>query len=123
MLNFKAFFGAVKIFMQACSECSRVKVLASFVVLGKWTEQGIRNVQAAPERIKTTHSMIEKSGGKMTLYYTLGKYDFVMIVEVPNDAAIMAILLCLGSMGNVRTVSMKAWTEEEGARILTEPHP
>ena len=109
--------------MQVRSECSRVRVLASFVVLGKWTEQGIRNVQAAPERIKTTHSMIEKSGGKMTLYYTLGKYDFVMIVEVPNDDAIMAILLCLGSMGNVRTMSMKAWTEAEGAKILTEPHP
>ena len=100
-----------------------MKVLANFVVLGKWTEQGIRNVVAAPERIKTTHSMIEKSGGKMTLYYTLGKYDFVMIVEVPSDDAMMAILLCLGSMGNVRTMSMKAWTEEEGAKVLTQQHP
>jgi uncharacterized protein with GYD domain len=100
-----------------------VKVLASFVVLGNWTDQGIRNVQAAPERIKTTHSMVAKAGGKMTLYYTLGKYDFVMIVEVPNDDAIMEILLCLGSMGNVRTMSMKAWTEQEGAKILTAPHP
>ena len=100
-----------------------MRVLPSFVVLGNWTDQGIRDVKAAPERIKTTHSMVAKAGGKMTLYYTLGKYDFVMIVEVPNDDAIMAILLCLGSMGNVRTVSMKAWTEEEGARILTEPHP
>jgi uncharacterized protein with GYD domain len=100
-----------------------VKVLASFVVLGNWTDQGMRNVQAAPARIKTTHSMVEKSGGKMQLYYTLGKYDFVMIVEVPNDDAMMAILLCLGSMGNVRTVTMKAWTEQEGAKILTAPHP
>ena len=100
-----------------------MKVLASFVVLGNWTDQGIRNVQAAPERIKTTHSMVAKAGGKMTLYYTLGKYDFVMIVEVPNDDAIMEILLCLGSMGNVRTMSMKAWTEQEGAKILTAPHP
>jgi uncharacterized protein with GYD domain len=100
-----------------------VNVLPVFVVLGNWTEQGIRNVQAAPERIKTTHSMIEKAGGKMQLFYTLGKYDFAMIVEVPKDDAIMEILLCLGSMGNVRTVTMKAWTEEEGAKILTAPHP
>jgi uncharacterized protein with GYD domain len=100
-----------------------VNVLPVFVVLGNWTEQGIRNVQAAPERIKTTHSMIEKAGGKMQLFYTLGKYDFAMIVEVPKDEAIMEILLCLGSMGNVRTVTMKAWTEEEGAKILTAPHP
>jgi uncharacterized protein with GYD domain len=67
--------------------------------------------------------MVAKAGGKMTLYYTLGKYDFVMIVEVPNDDAIMEILLCLGSMGNVRTMSMKAWTEQEGAKILTASHP
>jgi uncharacterized protein with GYD domain len=100
-----------------------VNVLPVFVVLGNWTEQGIRNVQAAPERIKTTHSMIEKAGGKMQLFYTLGKYDFAMIVEVPKEDAIMEVLLCLGSMGNVRTVTMKAWTEAEGAKILTAPHP
>ena len=100
-----------------------MKVLPSFVVLGNWTEQGIRNVQEAPERIKTTHGMIEKAGGKMQLFYTLGKYDFVMIVEVPNDDALMSFLLRLGSMGNVRTTTMKAWTESEGAKILTAPHP
>jgi uncharacterized protein with GYD domain len=100
-----------------------VKVLPSFVVLGNWTEQGIKNVQVAPERIKTTRNMVEKAKGKMQLFYTLGKYDFVMIVEVPSDEAIMAILLCLGSMGNVRTTTMKAWTESEGAKILSAPHP
>jgi uncharacterized protein with GYD domain len=100
-----------------------VKVLPSFVVLGNWTEQGIKNVQVAPERIKTTRNMVEKAKGKMQLFYTLGKYDFVMIVEVPSDEDIMAILLCLGSMGNVRTTTMKAWTESEGAKILSAPHP
>ena len=100
-----------------------MKVLPSFVVLGNWTEQGIKNVQVAPERIKTTRNMVEKAKGKMQLFYTLGKYDFVMIVEVPSDEDIMAILLCLGSMGNVRTTTMKAWTESEGAKILSAPHP
>lgn len=100
-----------------------MKVLPSFVVLGNWTEQGIKNVQVAPDRIKTTRNMVEKAKGKMQLFYTLGKYDFVMIVEVPSDEAIMAILLCLGSMGNVRTTTMKAWTESEGAKILSAPHP
>jgi uncharacterized protein with GYD domain len=100
-----------------------VEVLPSFVVLGNWTEQGIRNVQDAPKRIRETHGIVEKAGGKMQLFYTLGKFDFVIIVEVPNDDAVMAILLCLGSMGNVRTTTMKAWTEAEGAKILKAPHP
>jgi uncharacterized protein with GYD domain len=100
-----------------------VRILPSFVVFGNWTDQGIKNVQDAPERIKETRGMIEKAGGKMQLFYTAGKYDFVMTVEIPNDDDLMAILLCLGAMGNIRTTTMKAWTEAEGAKILTAPHP
>jgi len=67
--------------------------------------------------------MIEKAGGKMQLYLTMGEYDFVMVVDVPKDEDMAAIMLCIGSMGNIRTKTMKAWTEEEGAKILTARHP
>jgi uncharacterized protein with GYD domain len=67
--------------------------------------------------------MIEKASGKMQLFYTAGKYDFVMIVEIPKDDDMMAIMLCLSSMGNIRTITMKAWTEAEGAKIISAPHP
>lgn len=100
-----------------------VKGIPVFVVLGNWTDQGIRNVVKAPERAKTVHDMVRKAGGKMQVWYTLGKYDFVSIIEVPTDNNLMAILLCLGSMGNVRTTTMKAWTESEATKILTAPHP
>lgn len=63
-------------------------------------------------------SMVEKANGKMQLYFTLGQYDFVMIVEVPNDETILELLRSLGSMGNVRTATMKAWTESESATVL-----
>ncbi len=94
-----------------------------FVVLGNWTNQGIRKITEAPERAKAAHDMVNKAGGKMQLFYTMGKYDFVAIVEVPKDDDVMAINLCLGSMGNIRTTTMKAWTESEAAKILTAPHP
>jgi len=94
--------------------------LLQFVVLGNWTDQGIRNVKEAPKRIENTHRVIEQSGGKMQLYYTLGEYDFVMIIEVPNDETIMRILLWLGSLGNVRTKTLKAWTELDGAKTILE---
>lgn len=97
--------------------------MSSFVVLGNWTEQGIKKVAEAPERIKTTHSMIEKAGGKMQLYMTMGKHDFIMVVENVSDDDMAAIMLCLASMGNVRTTTMKAWREAEAAKILTMPHP
>jgi uncharacterized protein with GYD domain len=97
--------------------------LSNFVVLGNWTEQGIKKVADVPERIKETHRMVEKAGGKMQLFYTAGKYDFVTIVEIPKDDDMMSIMLCLGSMGNIRTTTMKAWTEAEGAKIISAPHP
>jgi uncharacterized protein with GYD domain len=100
-----------------------VRILPSFVIFGNWTDQGIKKVTKAPERIKETRGMIEKAGGKMQLFYTAGKYDFVMIVAIPKDEDLMAILLCIGSMGNIRTTTMQAWTEAEGAKILTKPHP
>jgi uncharacterized protein with GYD domain len=45
-----------------------------------------------------------------------------MTVEIPKDEDLMAILLCIGSIGNIRT-TIKAWTENEGTKILTTPHP
>jgi len=96
--------------------------MPNFVVFGNWTDQGIKKVKDAPERIKQTRRMIEKAKGKMQLFYTAGKYDFVMIIELPSEDNLMAILLCVGSMGNIRTTTMKAWTEAEGAKILTAPH-
>ena len=98
-------------------------ILSSFIVFGAWTAQGIKKVTDAPKRIKDTRSMLEKAGGKMQLFYTAGKYDFVMIVEIPKDEDLMAILLCIGSMGNIRTTTLKAWTEAEGAKMLTASHP
>jgi uncharacterized protein with GYD domain len=55
----------------------------------------------------------------MQLFYTAGKYDFVMTVEIPKDDDLMATLLCTCSMGNTRTVTMKAWIEADGAKMLT----
>ena len=100
-----------------------MKVLPISVVLGNWTEQGIRKITEAPKRAKVANDMVKKAGGKMQTFYTLGKYDFVAIIELPKEDDIMAILLCLGSMGNIRTTTMKAWNEKQVAKILTTPHP
>ncbi len=56
----------------------------------------------------------------MQLYYTLGEYDFVMVLDVPNDKAVLKTLVWLGSKGNVRTKTLKAWTEDEATKVLAE---
>jgi uncharacterized protein with GYD domain len=91
-----------------------------YIILGKWTEQGIRNVKDAPRRIADTSVMIQKAGGKMQLYYTFGEYDFVMVVEIPSDENMLKSLLWLGSLGNVRTKTLKAWTESDVTKIISQ---
>jgi len=105
-------------FRVSCGE-----ILSNFVVLGNWTEQGIKNVKDVPERVVNARKMVEKAGGKMQFFTTMGKYDFVLVVEIPKDEDMAAILLCQGSMGNIRTITMKAWTETEAAKMLKSPHP
>lgn len=63
--------------------------------------------------------MVEKAGGKLIGgYYTFGDYDFVLVMEAPNDEAVMSLVLKVGSAGNVRTKTLKAFTAEEGIKII-----
>jgi uncharacterized protein with GYD domain len=53
-------------------------------------------------------------------YYTFGEYDVVIILEAPNDEAVMSIMLKVGSAGNVRTKTSKAFTAEQGMKIIKD---
>ena len=62
---------------------------------------------------------LEKAGGKLVGgYYTLGKYDGVVILEAPNDEVVMKIMLSTASLGNIRTKILKAIPHEEGAKLM-----
>ncbi len=91
-----------------------------YIALVKWTEQGIRTIRDVPKRVEGVRKMAQKLGGSMQLYYTMGEYDIVSIVEMPSDEAYNKFALWLGTQGNVRTRSMKAWTSEEAAKMLAE---
>jgi uncharacterized protein with GYD domain len=80
----------------------------------KLTDQGIKDIKDAPQRIKDGIKGVEAMGGKVTSFYlTMGDYDYVAIVEFPNDEVGMTYLMRLGSLGNVRTTTLKAFTTEQ----------
>lgn len=84
--------------------------MATFVVLGIWTEQGAKKFADAPARARANEANVAAMGGKVVgTYLTLGSYDFVSIVEAPDDATLTAGLLVLGAAGNIRTVTMRAF--------------
>jgi uncharacterized protein with GYD domain len=80
---------------------------------------GNKNVRESPKRVNIFKSKLENIGGKLIeTYYTFGKYDGVSIVEAPNDEALMSCLLSIGSQGNARTVTLKAFTYDEASKIM-----
>ena len=84
------------------------------------TDQGIRNVKDTTRRADAMRSEAERIGGKFTVYWTFGKYDGIGILEAPNDEAAMEFGLRIGSLGNARTTTLKAFGEEEIAKLVNK---
>jgi uncharacterized protein with GYD domain len=90
-----------------------------YVSLINWTDQGIQNAKAAPERFAAAKQAVEAAGGKIhSIFLTMGEYDLVTISEMPNDEAYATLMLALGGQGNIRTKTLKAFTEDEFGSIV-----
>lgn len=90
------------------------KAIPIYICLMKLTDQGIKDIKNAPQRIEKAIKALEAMGGKLIAFYTvMGEYDYVGIAEIPNDEATMTFLLGLGSEGSVRTITLKAFTVEQ----------
>jgi uncharacterized protein with GYD domain len=93
--------------------------MPTYISLVNWTDQGIRNAKDAGKRIDTARQTMKSAGVEMkTVYLTMGAYDLVTITEAPNDEAVAKVLLTLGALGNVRTTTLRAFTEEETRKII-----
>jgi uncharacterized protein with GYD domain len=91
-----------------------------YVVLVNWTDQGIKDVKQTIERTDHGGEIAEKHGLKLEqAYWTVGDYDMVTFFEAPDEEALSAHLLEIGSLGNVRTTTLRAYEEEEMQGILS----
>ena len=87
--------------------------MATFITLVTFTDQGIKNVKESPARLESFKALVEAQGGTLkSAYYTQGGYDMVVIVE-GNEAAVMTGNLKVGSLGNVRTQTMRGFSVDE----------
>lgn len=94
-------------------------IVASYVALVHWTEQGVKNAKDTVERAQSFRKDLERRGGKLnSILWTQGRYDIVIAMEAPDDETIMAALLAVGGLGNVRTETLRAYNETEMASIL-----
>ena len=94
--------------------------MATYIALMNYTDEGIRNVRESPSRLDTARKRLSDLGGELkTVYLTMGGYDLVAICEAPSSEVMTQFALATGSLGNVRTTTLTAFTEAEFRDIIT----
>lgn len=93
--------------------------MATYIALSNFTDQGIRNVKDSTKRADAVMEAAKKFGANMThIYWTLGNYDVVAIIEAQDDISATAFALAIGAAGNIRTQTLRAFTKDEMNGIL-----
>jgi uncharacterized protein with GYD domain len=93
--------------------------MATYIALLNYTDQGIKTIAGAPERVIAVRKVLEDLGGRLHGYrLTLGEYDAVVTIEAPDDETYATFVLKIAAQGNLRTTTLKAFSEEETFRIL-----
>jgi uncharacterized protein with GYD domain len=89
-----------------------------YISMLRYTQQGIGAAKKAPARIDAAKEAYKKAGGELkAIYLTMGQYDLVAIAEMPNDETVARMTLALGAEGNIRSETMRAFTETEFRKI------
>jgi uncharacterized protein with GYD domain len=95
--------------------------VATFVSLVNWTDQGIKSFRDSGKRADAFAEAVQQKGGSVkAIYWTLGEYDVVAISEAPDAETATAVLLQVGSLGNVRTTTLEAFDREAFDRIVAK---
>ena len=97
--------------------------MATYLLLINFTEQGIRNIKDSPKRAAAATALARGFGiENRDIFWTLGAFDGAVLIEAPDDHAVTAWALKLGSLGNVRTQTLRAFRANEIENIVAKVH-
>ena len=92
-----------------------------FIVTANWTDQGIRSVKDAPKRIQAAREAAKKLGIDVKqVFLTSGESDLLLIAEAANGDNVAKFAMISGALGNVRTRTVRGWTEAEMTKLISE---
>ncbi|MDQ8732778.1 GYD domain-containing protein [Bradyrhizobium sp. LHD-71] len=95
--------------------------MATYIMLASFTDQGIRNVKDTIKRAEAFKDLAKDSGATVKdIYWTLGQYDVVAIADAPDEMTMTALGLALGKSGNVRTQTLRAFSQADMNTILAK---
>src|ERR1700681_2388398 len=93
--------------------------MATYIVLGRFTDQGIRSVKDTTKRAEAFKALAKKVGASVKdLYWTMGQFDVMTVVDSPDDATLTALLLSAAALGNLLTQSLRAFSADEMGKII-----
>ena len=93
--------------------------MGTYIILVNSTDHGTKGVEEIPNRQEASRETARKLGiVRKNVYMTFGPYDFVQVIEAPNDEAVAKYVLSVSSKGNVRTTTMRAFDEPEHFEFL-----
>jgi uncharacterized protein with GYD domain len=93
--------------------------MPTYITLVRFTEKGITNIKQSPARIEGAKQAFRSAGAELKQWFlVMGQYDVVTIVEAPNDETMARLSLSIGSLGNVRIETLRAFTEDEFRKMI-----
>ena len=92
--------------------------MPTYIAFVNWTDQGIRNVKDTVQRRDGAAELAQKYGSSLQLYWIMGPYDLVAIIEAPDDKSASAFVLEVGSGSSVRTTMTRAYDRDEMSEII-----
>jgi uncharacterized protein with GYD domain len=120
-MNLKQPYWPPNLFPTSNKEETKGKIMATYVGLIQFADQGIRNIKDTVKRGDAAMAEAEKMGMKVVEeFWTMGAYDAVVVFDAPDDETMSAFMLKIGSLGNVKSHTMRAFRRNEMEKILAK---
>lgn len=93
--------------------------MPTYISLLHFTQKGVENIKDGPKRVDAAKQAFRAAGAELKAFYLVtGQYDALVISEAPNDETVAKLALATAALGNVRTETLRAFTEDEYRKII-----
>jgi uncharacterized protein with GYD domain len=90
-----------------------------YVGLVNWTDQGTKDFRDTMQRANSFRDLVEQAGGRVReMVWTMGEYDFITVLEAPDDETAAVLVLRVAAAGNVRTKTLRAFDADQMSDII-----
>lgn len=93
--------------------------MPTYIMLNRYTSQGIANVKRSPDRVDALKQVFGANGAEIKqVFFVMGGYDTVLVIDAPDDETCARLSLTIGAAGNVRVETLRAFSADEFRRIV-----